>query len=41
MIDDSVLPRRSYRDPIVIAARAIGLPADYVEALVSVPVDDG
>lgn len=33
MIDDSMMPTRSYRDPIVNAARANGLPADYVDEL--------
>ena len=33
MIDDSMMPTRSYRDPIVNAARANGLPVDYVDEL--------
>lgn len=33
MIDDSMMPMRSYRDPIVNAARANGLPAEYVDEL--------
>ena len=33
VIDDSLKPTRAYRDPIVRAARANGLPADYVEQL--------
>ena len=33
VIDDSLKPTRSYRDPIVRAARANGLPDDYVEQL--------
>lgn len=33
MIDDSMTPTRSYRDPIVNAARANGLPAEYVDEL--------
>lgn len=33
MIDDSMMPTRSYRDPIVNAARANGLPAEYVDEL--------
>jgi AIG2-like family len=37
-IDDSILPMRSYRDPIVNAARANGLPAEYVDALARTPV---
>ena len=40
MIDDSLVPTRSYRDPIVNAARANGLPAEYVEELASTPVSD-
>lgn len=33
VVDDSLRPTRSYRDPIVRAARANGLPDDYVEQL--------
>jgi gamma-glutamylcyclotransferase (GGCT)/AIG2-like uncharacterized protein YtfP len=40
MIDDSILPMRSYRDPIVSAARANGLPAEYVDELAKTPVAD-
>ena len=40
MIDDSMLPKRSYRDPIVNAARANGLPAEYVAELARTPVAD-
>jgi hypothetical protein len=40
MIDDSILPMRSYRDPIVAAARANGLPAEYVDGLARTPVAD-
>ena len=40
MIDDSILPMRSYRDPIVTAARANGLPAEYVDELARTPVAD-
>jgi gamma-glutamylcyclotransferase (GGCT)/AIG2-like uncharacterized protein YtfP len=40
MIDDSMVPKRSYRDPIVDAARANGLPAEYVDELASTPVAD-
>jgi hypothetical protein len=40
MIDDSVMPTRSYRDPIVRAARANGLPAEYVDELARTPVAD-
>jgi gamma-glutamylcyclotransferase len=40
MIDDSMLPMRSYRDPIVTAARANGLPAEYVDELARTPVAD-
>jgi gamma-glutamylcyclotransferase len=40
MIDDTVLPLRSYRDPIVNAARANGLPAEYVDELARTPVAD-
>ena len=40
VIDDSLKPRRSYRDPIVRAARANGLPADYVEQLALTPTLD-
>jgi gamma-glutamylcyclotransferase len=40
MIDDSIMPTRSYRDPIVSAARANGLPAEYVDELARTPVAD-
>ena len=40
MIDDSMMPMRSYRDPIVNAARANGLPAEYVDELARTPVVD-
>ena len=40
MIDDSMVPARSYRDPIVNAARANGLPAEYVNQLASTRVSD-
>jgi hypothetical protein len=40
MIDDSMMPMRSYRDPIVNAARANGLPAAYVDELARTPVAD-
>ncbi len=40
MIDDSMIPTRSYRDPIVNAARANGLPAEYVEELAGTTVVD-
>jgi hypothetical protein len=40
MIDDSIIPMRSYRDPIVAAARANGLPAEYVDELARTPVAD-
>ena len=40
MIDDSILPMRSYRDPIVSAARSNGLPAEYVDELARTPVAD-
>jgi gamma-glutamylcyclotransferase (GGCT)/AIG2-like uncharacterized protein YtfP len=40
MIDDSMMPLRSYRDPIVAAARANGLPAEYVDELARTPVTD-
>jgi hypothetical protein len=40
MIDDSIMPMRSYRDPIVAAARANGLPAEYVDELARTPVAD-
>jgi AIG2-like family len=40
MIDDSILPTQSYRDPIVDAARANGLPAEYVDALARTAVAD-
>jgi hypothetical protein len=40
MIDDSIRPTRAYRDPIVEAARANGLPADYVDQLARTPVAD-
>src|SRR6476660_6459334 len=38
MIDDSLMPTRSYRDPIVNAARANELPAKYVGELARTPV---
>jgi hypothetical protein len=40
MIDDSTMPTRSYRDPIVTAARSNGLPEQYVDALARTPVAD-
>lgn len=40
MIDDSMMPTRSYRDPIVNAARANGLPAEYIDELARTPVTD-
>ena len=40
MIDDSLKPTRSYRDPIVNAARANGLPAEYVDELARTAVAD-
>ena len=40
MIDDSMMPTRSYRDPIVNGARANGLPAEYVDELARTPVAD-
>ena len=40
MIDDSITPMRSYRDPIVKAARVNGLPAEYVDELARTPVMD-
>ena len=40
MIDESIMPMRSYRDPIVSAARANGLPAEYVDELARTPVAD-
>jgi gamma-glutamylcyclotransferase (GGCT)/AIG2-like uncharacterized protein YtfP len=40
MIDGSMMPTRSYRDPIVDAARGNGLPAAYVEELARTPVVD-
>ena len=40
MIDESMPPTRSYRDPIVNAARANGLPAEYVEELARTAVAD-
>ncbi len=40
MIDDSMMPTRSYRDPIVKAARANGLPAEYVDELARTAVVD-
>ena len=40
MIDDSLLPTRAYRDPIVEAARVNGLPAAYVDALAGTAVAD-
>jgi hypothetical protein len=40
MIDDTMLPMRSYRDPIVAAARANGFPTAYVEELARTAVAD-
>jgi hypothetical protein len=40
MIDDTLRPTASYRDPIVAAARANHLPRAYVEALARTPVSD-
>jgi gamma-glutamylcyclotransferase (GGCT)/AIG2-like uncharacterized protein YtfP len=40
MIDDSVMPTRLYRDPIVAAARATGLPAVYLYELAKPPGSD-
>ena len=40
MIDDSILPMRSYRDPIVNAARANKLPAEYIDELARTRVAD-
>ncbi len=40
MIDDSLKPTRSYRDPIVDAARTNGLPAEYVDELARTAVAD-
>lgn len=40
MIDDLMMPTRSYRDPIVNAARANGLPAEYVDELARTIVVD-
>ena len=40
MVDDSILPTASYRDPIVVAAKANGLPAKYVAELARTPVAD-
>jgi hypothetical protein len=40
VIDDSLKPTRSYRDPIVRAARANGLPDEYVEQLALTPTLD-
>jgi gamma-glutamylcyclotransferase (GGCT)/AIG2-like uncharacterized protein YtfP len=40
MIDDSMMPTRSYRDPIVSAARAVGLPQEYIDELSSTAVMD-
>ena len=40
MIDDSMMPTRAYRDPIVNAARANGLPAEYVDELARTTVLD-
>ena len=40
MIDDSIMPTRGYRDPIVNAARANGLPANYVDELARTAVVD-
>ena len=40
MIDDSLMPTQAYRDPIVNAARANGLPAEYVDELARTPVTD-
>ena len=41
LIDDSMMPTRSYRDPIIDAARANGIPARYVDELARTPVSDG
>ena len=40
LVDESMAPMRSYRDPIVEAARSIGLPAQYVDTLARTPVAD-
>jgi gamma-glutamylcyclotransferase len=40
MVDDSILPTASYRDPIVNAARAQGLPPKYIAELARTPVAD-
>ncbi len=40
MIDDTMKPTASYRDPIVEAARVNNLPADYVAKLARTPVAD-
>jgi hypothetical protein len=40
VIDESLRPTRAYRDPIVRAARANGLPKDYVEQLALTPTLD-
>jgi hypothetical protein len=40
MIDDSMAPTRSYRDPTVDAARANGFPAEYVDELARTPLSD-
>jgi hypothetical protein len=40
MIDETLLPMRAYRDPIVSAARANGLPSEYVDELARTPVAD-
>ena len=40
MVDDSMMPTRTYRDPIVNAARANGLPPEYVDELARTPVTD-
>jgi hypothetical protein len=40
MIDDSMMPMKSYRDPIVNAARASGLPPKYVDELARTPAAD-
>ena len=40
MIDDTLRPMASYRNPIVAAARSNQLPADYVAELARTPVSD-
>ncbi|MEO1058432.1 MAG: gamma-glutamylcyclotransferase [Actinomycetota bacterium] len=40
LVDGWMMPMRSYRDPIVDAARSIGLPAQYVDNLAQTPVAD-